>query len=147
MSNVDLVGLIDAAKKRAALDGLTPGPAQRGYTALFGPVFTRQTDCFLYVDERHINPEGFAHGGLLSAFMDYVFYVSARNRLPDTIVSPTIDLQLQFMAAAKMGDTLEGKATILRETRDLLFLRGEVFADDNLIVAGSGVYKKIRHKP
>lgn len=147
MNDFDLVALVEAATKRAALYGLRPGPAQRGYTALFGPVFTRQTDCYLYVDSRHINPEGFVHGGLLSAFMDYVFYVNARNRLSDTIVSPTIDLQLQFIAAAKLGDTLEGKSTVLRETRDLLFLRGEVYADDNLIVAGSGVYKKIRHKP
>ncbi|GGF60024.1 PaaI family thioesterase [Alteromonas lipolytica] len=147
MSDFDFDVLIAAAHDRAAKQGLKAGPAQQGFTALFGPVFSSGTDCYLFVDERHTNPEGFVHGGLLSAFVDYVFYVSALAQLPDNAVCPTIDLQLQYLAAARAGDTLTGKASVLRETRDLLFVRGEVLADDKLIVAASGVYKKIHHQP
>lgn len=147
MNHFDFDHLVASAFLRAASDNLKPGPAQRGFTGLFGPVFTRQCDCFLYADERHLNPEGFVHGGLLSAFADYVFYVSAKARLPEGTVSPTIDLQIQYMGVGKAGDTLLGKAEVLRETRDLLFMRGDIYAGDTLIVAASGVYKKIRHQP
>lgn len=138
---------VDAARERAANQGLSEGPAQSGYTAMFGPVFVRQTECFLFVDSRHINPQGFVHGGLLSAFADYVCYVAALAHLPADIASPTVDLQLQYMSTARCGDTLRGQAVILRETRDLLFMRAELYNSETMMVAVSGVYKKVRHKP
>lgn len=147
MNHFDLDHLVSRAHQWAAKQGLKAGPSQRGFTALFGPVFTRQTDCYLIVDERHINPEGYVHGGLLSAFADYVFYISAIDRLPEGTVSPTVDLQVQYMGVGKTGDTLKGTTEVLRETRDLLFMRGDIYAGETLIVAASGVYKKIRHQP
>lgn len=144
MSPFDLDSLAALAVNKARCDGLNPGPAQSGFTALFGPVFTRNTDCYLYVDERHINPEGFVHGGLISAFVDYAFYVSARNQLPNVRACPTIDLHIQYLAAGQLGNRLIGKSTVIRETRHLLFMRCDVFSNDILIAAASGVYKKIR---
>lgn len=97
----------------------------------------------MLIDDRHINPEGFAHGGLLASAIDYVLYCAVGDEVDNGIATPTVDIQIQYVGAVKSGDWLEGRARILRQTRSLVFVTGELSVGENLVLAATAVYKKI----
>jgi acyl-coenzyme A thioesterase PaaI-like protein len=54
---------------------------------------------------------------------------------------PTVSLQLDFMAPARMGDWVEGEGQVLRVTRSLVFAQGLARSDDRILLRCSGIYK------
>jgi len=142
---MDLVQLKQLAREKALLAGYTEGLQQAGFTALWGPVFQFEMQHQLWLDERHANPEGFVHGGLLSAMADYVMYQGAQQATVE-LHTPTVDMQLQFLAPAQTGTWLVGRSQILRQTRSLLFMRAELVVNDNVILAAMALYKLVAKK-
>ncbi len=55
---------------------------------------------------------------------------------------PTISLQMDFIAAAPLGSWVQGRADILRVTRNLVFSQGLVEADGTLVLRASGVFRR-----
>jgi acyl-coenzyme A thioesterase PaaI-like protein len=53
----------------------------------------------------------------------------------------TLNMQSQFLAAAKEGDWLEVAPVVTRKTRSLLFLRGDFAVDGAAVFAVSSVWK------
>ena len=95
------------------------------------------------VEMRHCNPMQACHGGMLATFTDMLFAVVAhatseagRNRF-----LPTISLQLDYLAGAKLGSWVQGEGTVLRATRNMMFMQGLLTADDLPIVRASGIFK------
>ena len=73
----------------------------------------------------HVNPGNNCHGGMLAMFADILISTAAQYQadIPRQFL-PTITLQMDFMAAAPLGAWVEGKAEILRVTRNLVFSQG-----------------------
>ena len=95
------------------------------------------------VEMRHCNPMQACHGGMLATFTDMLFAVTGhatseagRNRF-----LPTISLQLDYLAGAKLGSWVQGEATVLRATRNMMFMQGLLTADAVPIVRASGIFK------
>jgi len=53
----------------------------------------------------------------------------------------TVSLSLDFLAPATVGAWVEGRATVLRTTKSLVFIQGLVSSSNVLLMRGSGVYK------
>jgi acyl-coenzyme A thioesterase PaaI-like protein len=54
---------------------------------------------------------------------------------------PTINLQIDYLAASPLGSWVQGEAQLLRATRSLVFMQGLVHADAVLVARVSGIFK------
>jgi len=123
-----------------------------GFGALIGPLYLRKPRegrIFAWgfrAGEKHLNPAGIVHGGMLVSFADtclgaLAFF--AGNRLP----SSTVDLATSFVAPGRSGDWIECTGAVTRTTRDLVFLTGRVYVADRTLVDLKGIWKILRPSP
>ena len=117
------------------------------FIAANGPFYARleseRIQLGFRVEARHTNPLQNCHGGMLASFADMlmpsaVLYQAqgARRFLP------TISLQVDYLSAAPLGAWVQGEADLLRETRNLVFAQGLVYADGVPCMRVSGVFKQ-----
>ena len=118
-----------------------------GFIGVNGPLYTRRTDGGLQlgfrVEERHCNPMGICHGGMMATFCDMLLPISAHvlSKQIGRRFLPTINLQVDFLAASPLGAWVQGEAQLLRKTRSLVFMQGLVQADGVNVARVSGIFK------
>lgn len=119
-----------------------------GFIDQNGPLWIRRdpqngVEVGFRVEPRHCNPMNICHGGMLSTFCDMLLPITAIMTVADLRERflPTISLQTDFMAPAKVGAWVQGVAEVMRTTRSLVFVQGLVTADGELAVRTSGVFK------
>lgn len=95
------------------------------------------------VEDRHCNPMGVCHGGMMATFCDMLVPLTAHRVSPEVAhrFLPTISLQLDYLAPAPLGAWVEGEGQVLRVTRSLVFGQGLIYADGVPCARMSGVYK------
>ncbi|MCW5652134.1 PaaI family thioesterase [Hydrogenophaga sp.] len=129
-------------------EGFHPAPVGGRFAIHNGPLFARwTTDQRLVlgfrVEERHTNPGNQCHGGMLGLFADIFISTAAQYQtdIPRQFL-PTISLDLDFLAGAPLGSWIEGRADVLKVTRNLIFSQGLITADGEPVVRASGVFKR-----
>jgi uncharacterized protein (TIGR00369 family) len=94
---------------------------------------------------QHCNGHGIIHGGLLMTFADYSLFAIARDDLgSDPAV--TVSFSADFIAAGQVGSPIKGRGTVSRAAKRLIFVRGEILQDDQVLMTYSGVLSR-RPKP
>jgi uncharacterized protein (TIGR00369 family) len=71
----------------------------------------------LTVDERHLHPGGYVHGGVWVGFADTVAAWGTLRHLPEGYDFTTIELKTNVFAAARPGDVLDAVARPLHVGR------------------------------
>ena len=95
------------------------------------------------VEQRHTNPLGHCHGGMLASFADMLMpCIAMYQAAGERRFLPTISLQIDYLAAAPLGAWLEGSGQVLRATRNLIFLQGLVTTDGEPAMRVSGIFKQ-----
>lgn len=121
-----------------------------GFCEHIGPFYEQtqqsQTVRALAIDKRHLNPEGLVNGGVILSFMDYVIYRAIGDEISHNIQFATINLNSNFLAATKIGNTLLGTGKIIRKTRSVIFAEGIIKTEDRDIMTASGIWKIINHQ-
>ena len=118
-----------------------------GFMAVNGPLYARRTDAGLQlgfrVEERHCNPMKICHGGMMATFCDMLLPITAHVMSKEVAQRflPTINLQIDYLAAAPLGAWVQGEAQLLRTTRSLVFMQGLVEADGVAVARTSGIFK------
>lgn len=125
-------------------DGYEPESGDNAFLALVGPVF-RKTDGdrarFLFdAQEKHRNPRGVVHGGMLMTFMDNLLAHVIARAVGDARKA-TMSLSCDFVAPARPGQRIEGVGEVTRVTRSMVFARGAITADGATVATGAGVWK------
>jgi uncharacterized protein (TIGR00369 family) len=95
------------------------------------------------VDERHVNVGGICHGGMLLTFADSALGYTAWT-VTDNASSVTASMQASFLAPAKLDDLVEVSPQVVRRTRDLIFLRGDFFVGEELIMTVTSLWKLLK---
>lgn len=116
----------------------------KGFTALVGPVWSRREgESWVYgfqAEERHANFRGVVHGGMLMSFADHALGLVVWNAV-ERRATATVGLNSQFVAAARPGDWIEGRARIVRKTRSLVFVQGALTANGMDVLVADGIWK------
>jgi uncharacterized protein (TIGR00369 family) len=110
------------------------------FNAFLGPILVRAEDDVARVrmvpDRQHSNLRDQVHGGALLGFIDCALFAGARGLgVLQAGGAVTLDLSTQFIAGGSLGEPLEARVELLRETGRLLFLRGLVVQDTSPIIA------------
>ena len=122
-------------------------PVLGDFIAVNGPLYLRhEGDLVLVgfrVEQRHTNPMGICHGGMMASFCDMLLPISVHHKRADVGFRflPTISLQLDYLAPAPLGSWVQGEAQVLRVTRTLVFAQGLVTADGEPSLRVSGISK------
>ena len=110
-----------------------------------GPFYYRKQGDDLYLGmlagEKHANAMGAVHGGVLLCYADYAATMLALNGVKESCV--TISLSSDFLAAAHLGDWIEGTGTVIKRTGSLTFLRGELSVAGNPVLSFQSVLRRL----
>ena len=129
-----------------APDGWFPFTIEEGFIGVNGPLFVRRSQdgivLGMRVEARHCNPNAMCHGGMLMTFADMMLPIGARYaaQMP-AVFLPTINLSMDYLAPAPLGAWLEGRARVLRVTRNLVFADGLITMDETIVARTSGTFK------
>jgi len=136
---------------------MTPGeafdPAAHGWeeivnhTAfgdLVGPIWKRE-NCErpgfgFVVAPKHLNRAGNLHGGMLMTLADQAMAMTARVATGGKRHA-TIELNIQFIGAVRLGDFVEAHPEVARATRSLVFMQAKMFVGTRLVVTTNGIWK------
>jgi acyl-coenzyme A thioesterase PaaI-like protein len=91
------------------------------------------------VKEIHLNTGKTAHGGFLSTVADTGMGTAAHMISDKRCV--TISLEIKFISAVFLNQTLSGKVKIQKKTNSLIFITCEMFNFEGIAVTASGVWK------
>jgi len=108
-----------------------------GYKVVDGTI----TFAFL-ADARHRNTAGTVHGGMLMTFADFALCLTATwDQSGEKCV--TVSCNSEFVAPGRPGDVIEASGEVVRRTRSLTFVRGQVYADERILLNYSAIVKRI----
>jgi uncharacterized protein (TIGR00369 family) len=128
-------------------DGFRAREFGGGFIGVNGPLYARRTEAGFQlgfrVEERHCNPMRICHGGMMATFCDMLLPISAHVMAKELAQRflPTINLQIDYLAASPLGAWVQGEAELLRATRSLVFMQGLVQADGVSVARVSGIFK------
>jgi uncharacterized protein (TIGR00369 family) len=93
---------------------------------------------------QHSNMRDNVHGGALLGFMDVSLFAASRAfGCLQAGGAVTLDLSAQFIGGGVIGEPLEARIEMLRETSRMLFLRGLVVQDNTPTIASfTGTLRK-----
>lgn len=109
-----------------------------GYKVVDGTI----TFAFL-ADARHRNTAGTVHGGMLMTFADFALCLTATWDQPGE-KCVTVSCNSEFVAPGRPGDLIEASGEVVRRTKSLTFVRGQVYTDDRILLNYSAIVKRIR---
>ena len=117
------------------------------FEELVGPLCFKEDEtgrlrCAVEATPRHANTSGQIHGGMLMTFADFALCLAATHGLPGERCV-TVSLSCEFTAPGEVGDFIESTAEVVRRTRSLTFVRGQVTAGDRILLNYSAIVKRL----
>lgn len=98
----------------------------------------------LELDERHLNPNGVAHGSVAFALMDTAMGAAVMSVVDDGCLCATIEIQTRFHRAASSG-ALTSTATVMTAGRRIVHLDARTIdSDGRLVASATGSFAVIR---
>src|ERR1700761_1585366 len=138
--------MFEQAAEKLKADGWTIAETT-GFLSLVGPLWQRtvdgQPELALITQDKHHNRRGVVQGGLLMTFADRACGMAARA-VSGRPTMATVQLDVHFIDAGKIGETLIARPRVIRTTRSLVFVTVEVKAEDRTIITANGVFKILK---
>lgn len=94
----------------------------------------------LRIAERHCNSGGVVHGGLLMTMMDLCLALTARSG-PEIDFVFTVSMNAEFVESGRPGDLVEAHGELVRSGRSLAFVRGQIRAEERVLLNASAVFR------
>ena len=117
-----------------------------GFIGLVGPFWMRAVgDSYEYAflaEHKHHNRRGVVQGGMLMTFADRSMGMTcwyANERQPQA----TVQLDMHFIDAVQIGEFVEAKCKVVRRTRSLIFMSGELVVGSRVVATANGVWKTL----
>ncbi len=93
------------------------------------------------VQQNMCNPAGGLHGGMMMTVADLVGTMGGGYLAGLRKFLPTVSMTFDFVAPARVGDWVEGRAELIRQTRTLLFTNIYLTVGEQKILRASSIAK------
>lgn len=117
-------------------------------TAPWEPIYRRYSGdtvvLAIRAAEAHCNGRGFVHGGLISALADNAMGLSCARKMGDVASLVTVNLNVDFLASAHVGQWLEFDTVFVRPGGTLSFAQLFVTADGQPVARANAVFRVVR---
>ncbi len=111
-----------------------------------GPFYYRKSDTGLKLgfqaEAHNCNGIGTVHGGVLMAFADYVATMLALSGVKENCT--TISFSSDFIAAARLGDWVEGEGEVVKRTGSMTFIHGRLRVGDDIVLGFQTVMRRLK---
>lgn len=116
-----------------------------GFNLHAGPIYRLPVDgevrrFALPVTQKHMNGSGSVHGGLLMTFADISMSQTSRA-VSGAARCSTVSLTCDFVGPAKLGEILESRVRVTRQTRTLVFLSADIVVGSRVVAVATGLWK------
>jgi acyl-CoA thioesterase len=98
---------------------IVPGKSGRGFCTVAG-----------HVERRHLNINGVVHGGVYATILDTAMGGAVVSLLAEDETAATTSLYVEFLRAAREGDTLSARGHVIRRGRHIAFAEGALTGVD-----------------
>ncbi len=126
-------------------EGFSAMPLDGSFNDAFAPVYFRMGEAGpeigLLVDKKHLNPMGICHGAVYMALFDIAFACAIGHSIGKYTGTPTMNINIDFMAASKEGEWLQVDASCLKTTRTAGFTQGKILCGETIKASGSGIFR------
>ncbi len=82
------------------------------------------------VEARHLNINGVVHGGVYATILDTSMGAAVVTVLGEGETTATTSLYVEFLRAAREGETLTARGEVLRRGRHIAFAEGNLYGSD-----------------
>ena len=126
-----------------AADGWEPVD-DKGFLGLVGPTWRRLRDDRLEfafrAEPKHANLRNVVQGGMLMTFADRALGRNSWRAAGEKPVA-TVEFNMQFVTAGKIGEVFEIRPELVRKTSSLVFIRGDVVCGTRTVATATGIWK------
>lgn len=98
-----------------------------------------------YSERKHCNGHGNLHGGMLMTFADFSLFSIASDVLNGPCV--TVSFTSEFTAGQGVGNLILSDGEVIRNTRSLVFVRGTIHSEGQILLNYSGIVKRLGGRP
>ena len=120
--------------------------AAEGFVSLVGPFWMKKTgEGYRYgfiAEPKHHNRRGVVQGGMIMTFADRSLGMTAwyaNGKIPQA----TVHLDVHFIDAVQIGEFVEASCRVVRRTRSLIFMSGELTVGERVVATANGVWKAL----
>lgn len=116
---------------------MTQLPSEFGFQDLVGFVVEEgdhTTVVSIDLEDKHLNPNGVAHGGVAYAMMDTAMGRATMQVLPEGKICATIEMQVRYLRGVS-GGRLESSASVLKPGRSIVHLEARTVDSDGRLIA------------
>lgn len=92
----------------------------------------------------HTNSRGFVHGGLITALADNAMGLSCARRLGDAASLVTVNLTVDFLGPALIGQWLEFDTVFVKPGSTLCFAQAFITADGQPCARANATFRVVR---
>ena len=135
----------DTARPRKAPQGWTLQSHGETFSGHAGPFYFRDeggpAGVGFFAEPHHANLGGIVHGGALLTLADMALWDICRREI-GVFKGVTVTLNSEFVGAGPIGAFIEATGEVVRAGRKLLFARGLISADGEVLMSFSGTLKK-----
>ena len=128
--------------------GFAPHDRKSPLTDPWEPLYSRKAERAVVLGLRagpaHTNSRGFVHGGLISALADNAMGLSCGRFLEDGQSVITVNLTLDFVGSARIGQWLEFDTNFVRAGSTLCFAQALVTADGEPCARANAVFRVVK---
>ena len=114
------------------------------------PIYSRRTDSAVILGLRlarpHTNSRGMVHGGLITALADNAMGLSCGVKLDGGSRLVTVNLAIDFIGTAQVGQWLSIETDVVKTGRTLCFAQCLVKADGGAVARANGTFKVVTPK-
>lgn len=128
--------------------GFAPHFRKSPLTDPWEPLYSRTSEDSVVLGLRsgpaHTNSRGFVHGGMISALADNAMGLSCARRLGDVASLVTVNLTVDFLGSALIGQWLEFETAFVKPGSTLCFAQAFVTADGQPCARANAVFRVMR---
>ena len=135
-------------------NGIPPGfeqlPGGLGFMDSLQPIYRQVEEdgvrFGLRVESRHSNSLGICHGGVLMTLADITAASGVNMARGKLSGSPTVNLAMDFISAARQGEWLEGRAEQVSLKRRFGFCSGAIYGEQGIVARFNGTFYQPDHE-
>jgi len=129
-------------------DGFRRARFSSPFLDMAGPYYERQGEGCIVVATRinqgHINHIQVAHGGVLGTLADVALSYQVHRAEKPALPVATMNLNTNYLAAAKLDDWVEAHAVIDRISKRTAYCSGRIVCGDEVLMTMSAVFAILR---
>jgi uncharacterized protein (TIGR00369 family) len=112
------------------------------------PLYSRKTEGAVVIGleatTAHSNSRGFVHGGFITALADNAMGLSCARRLKEELSLITVNLTVDFLGTARIGQWLEFDTIFVKPGATLCFAQAFVTADGEPCARANAVFRVVK---